>query len=91
MCCPDGYIYDCYTGFPANWNDSDIMLYILETDNELLRICEPEKTVFVLDRGKISISIQFSHSSGNFVFLPETSSLSLCECLEKALTERSVV
>jgi len=51
MCAPDGYIYECYTGFPANWNDSEIMLHILETDKELIRICKPEKTVFILDRG----------------------------------------
>ncbi len=52
MCASNGYILECYTGFPANWNDSDIMLHILETDKELIRICEPKKTVFILDRGK---------------------------------------
>ncbi len=51
MCCPDSYIYDCYTGFPATYNDSEIMLHILRTDHELLRICEPKKTVLILDRG----------------------------------------
>ena len=28
-------------------------LHILRTDFELLRICEPKKTVFILDRGKV--------------------------------------
>ena len=55
ICAPDSYIYDCYTGFQANLNDSDIMLHILRTDIELLRICEPKKTVFILDRGETII------------------------------------
>jgi hypothetical protein len=35
ICCADGYIIDCYGPFAANDNDSKILNYIIETDEEL--------------------------------------------------------
>ncbi|RNA33737.1 disulfide-isomerase a6, partial [Brachionus plicatilis] len=46
-----GWIIDCYGPFKANKNDASILDYILEKDEDLLRILEPEKTFFFLDRG----------------------------------------
>jgi hypothetical protein len=37
ICCADGYILDCYCPFPANDNDSKILNYIIETDDDLKR------------------------------------------------------
>ncbi|CAF1113302.1 unnamed protein product [Brachionus calyciflorus] len=35
VCCPDGYIIDCYVPFQANQNDATIFEYILKTDSKL--------------------------------------------------------
>ena len=51
MCTPNGYIIDCYVGFKAHENDSSILDYILRTDKELIKILQPNKTIFFLDRG----------------------------------------
>lgn len=51
FCCADGYIIDCYGPFEAKWNDAKIIKYILEKDNQLKNILEPNKTVIFLDRG----------------------------------------
>ena len=50
--CADGYIIDIYGPFSANLNDAAIFDYILSTDDHLLKILKPGKTVVVLDRGK---------------------------------------
>jgi hypothetical protein len=52
ICCADGYIIDCYGPFQANQNDAKILEYILETDQELLNVLIPKKTLIFLDRGK---------------------------------------
>lgn len=52
ICCADGYIIDCYGPFQANHNDAKIFEYILETDQELLNVLIPKKTLIFLDRGK---------------------------------------
>lgn len=54
ICCADGYIIDCYGPFSANSNDSTILNYILETDNDLMKILLPHKTLVLLDRGMYS-------------------------------------
>ncbi len=51
LCSSDGYIIDVYGPFMATLNDSKIIDYILNNDNELLRILQPEKTTIFLDRG----------------------------------------
>lgn len=51
ICCPDGYIIDCYVGFKANENDAAILEYILKTDKDLNEIFLKNKTVLILDRG----------------------------------------
>jgi hypothetical protein len=53
ICCADGYIVDCYGPFAANDNDSKILNYIIDTDDDLQRILVPSKTLFLVDRGKI--------------------------------------
>ena len=53
ICCADGYIVDCYDPFAANDNDSKILNYIIDTDDDLRRILVPNKTLFLVDRGKI--------------------------------------
>jgi hypothetical protein len=57
VCCPDGYIIDCYGPFQANWNDAKIFEYILETDKSLLSILIPHQTIIFLDRGKIFFNL----------------------------------
>ena len=52
ICCADGYILDCYGPFPANDNDSKILNYIIETDDDLKKILLPNKTLFLIDRGE---------------------------------------
>ena len=54
ICCADGYIIDCYGPFPANDNDSKILNYIIETDEDLQRILLQNKTIFLIDRGIFS-------------------------------------
>jgi hypothetical protein len=54
ICCADGYIVDCYGPFPANDNDSKILNYILETDEELKKLLVPNKTLFLIDRGTVN-------------------------------------
>jgi hypothetical protein len=51
MCCADGYIIDCYGPFQANLNDAQILRFILETDTDLQKILEPNKTMVFMDRG----------------------------------------
>jgi len=53
ICCADGYIIDCYGPFAANDNDSKILNYIIETDEELRKLLLPNKTMFLIDRGKL--------------------------------------
>ena len=53
-CSADGYIKDCYGPFPANDNDSKILNYIIETDEDLQRILLQNKTIFLIDRGIFS-------------------------------------
>ena len=50
ICCAHGYIVDYYGPFPANDNDSKILNYILETDEELKKLLVPNKTLFLIDR-----------------------------------------
>ena len=52
ICCADGYIIDCYGPFKANKNDATILDYILDKDEDLMSILEPEKTFVFIDRGK---------------------------------------
>lgn len=52
-CCTDGYIVDIHGPFTAHDNDSSIFKYILRTDEAFLRLFEPNKTLIVMDRGKI--------------------------------------
>jgi hypothetical protein len=60
ICCADGYFIECYGPFQANQNDAKILEYILETDNNLKKLLEPNKTFFFLDRGiKIKINVLF--------------------------------
>ena len=64
ICCADGYIVDCYGPFAANVNDSTILNYILENDPDFNKLLIPNKTLFLIDRGKISqikIVSDFSH------------------------------
>jgi hypothetical protein len=58
ICCADGYIVDCYGPFAANANDATIMNYILNNDVEFRNLCIPEKTTFILDRGKCIASLE---------------------------------
>lgn len=51
VCCSDGYIIDCYGPFQANHNDASILDYILSTDEDFLRLLEPNKTYIFIDRG----------------------------------------
>ena len=52
MCCADGYFIDCYGPFPATLNDANIFRYILNTDDDLKKLCdEKEKIMFFVDRG----------------------------------------
>ncbi|CAF0938030.1 unnamed protein product [Brachionus calyciflorus] len=51
ICCPDGWIIDCYGPFQASENDASILKYILKIDNDLKDILIPKKTVIFLDRG----------------------------------------
>jgi hypothetical protein len=53
ICCADGHIIDCYGPFAANDNDSKILNYIIETDEELRKLLLPNKTMFLIDRGKL--------------------------------------
>ena len=54
VCCPDGYIVDCYGPFPARDNDASIMRDIIDGDEKFRAlVTEHEGTSFVLDRGKI--------------------------------------
>lgn len=53
ICCLDGYIIDCYGPFQATYNDATILDYILDTDENLVRILKPKKTIIFLDRGKL--------------------------------------
>jgi hypothetical protein len=57
ICCADGYIVDYYGPFPANDNDSKILNYILETDEELKKLLVPNKTLFLIDRGTVNFSL----------------------------------
>jgi hypothetical protein len=53
VCCPDGYIVDCYGPFPARNNDASIMKDIIDGDEQFKAlITNHEGTSFVLDRGK---------------------------------------
>ena len=45
-----------YGPFPANDNDSKILNYILETDEELKKLLVPNKTLFLIDRGRVNFS-----------------------------------
>ena len=55
ICCADGYIIDVYGPFKANQNDSKILDYILNTDKDLMKILQPNKTIIFLDRGNLKI------------------------------------
>ena len=55
ICCSDGYFIDCYGPFQANQNDSTILEYILDNDQDLVDLLVPDKTVIFLDRGKVFI------------------------------------
>ena len=57
VCCGDGYIIDCYGPFPANDNDSKILNYIMETDEDFKKLLIPSKTLFLIDRGIFFIII----------------------------------
>lgn len=52
ICCPDGWIIDCYGPFYANVNDAKILAYIILNDNHLEKILRPKKTLVLLDNGK---------------------------------------
>lgn len=52
ICTANGFIIDCYGPFQANHNDAKILEYILETDENLMKILLPNKTFIFLDRGK---------------------------------------
>jgi hypothetical protein len=56
ICCADWYIVDCYGPFPAFDNDSKILNYIHETDEELKKLLVPNKTLFLIDRGTVNFS-----------------------------------
>ncbi|CAF0923792.1 unnamed protein product [Brachionus calyciflorus] len=51
ICCPDGWIIDCYGPFQASENDASILKYILKIDKDLNDILVPNKTIIFLDRG----------------------------------------
>ena len=51
ICCADGYILDCDGAFAANKNDSKILNYILENDEDLQKLLLPYKTLFLIERG----------------------------------------
>lgn len=51
ICCTDGYFIDCYGPFKAHMNDAAILKYILETEQDLLDILQPNKTTLFLERG----------------------------------------
>jgi hypothetical protein len=53
-CCADGYIVDVHGPFSAHNNDSTIFKYILSSDDEYLRLLEPNKTLIFMDRGNFS-------------------------------------
>ena len=55
VCCADGYIIDCYGPFQAHLNDAAIFEYILKTDEKLLTILKPRKTLVIVDRGNQNI------------------------------------
>ena len=57
ICCADGYIIDCYGPFAANKNDSSILNYIIETDNDLKSLLVQNKTLILLDRGMLIYNI----------------------------------
>lgn len=59
ICCSDGYFIDCYGPFQGNQNDSTILQYILESDQDLVHLLVPNKTIIFLDRGKVFIYICF--------------------------------
>ena len=48
---PNGWVVDCYVGYSSHDNDSTIMLNVFQNDEDLRRICLPNKTVLILDRG----------------------------------------
>ncbi len=50
-CCTDGYIVDIHGPFSAHDNDAPIFKYILSSDEEYLRLLEPQKTLIFMDRG----------------------------------------
>ncbi|CAF0949606.1 unnamed protein product [Brachionus calyciflorus] len=51
ICCPDGWIIDCYGPFQASENDASILKYVLKLDKDLENILIPKKTAIFLDRG----------------------------------------
>jgi hypothetical protein len=54
MCCADGYFIDCYGPFAATLGDSEILKYILNTDEHLRELFKPaDKIMMFLDRGLI--------------------------------------
>jgi len=61
ICCADGYIIDCYGPFGANYNDAEILDYILDSDEELKNILLPDKTMFLVDRGTLMKNKIFFH------------------------------
>jgi hypothetical protein len=50
-CCTDGYIVDIHGPFSAHDNDSSIFKHILSSDEQYLRLLEPNKTLIFMDRG----------------------------------------
>ena len=61
ICCADGYIVDCYGPFAANANDASILNYILENDEDFNKLLIPNKTLFLFDRGKFCLFLNFMH------------------------------
>lgn len=53
ICCPDGYIVDCYGPFFGKDNDATIFNYILNKDDSYNSLVRDSETHFVLDRGNI--------------------------------------
>lgn len=50
ICCPDGYIIDCYPSFPATSNDASIIVKILQSQPEMVQLIRPGDLI-LLDRG----------------------------------------
>jgi hypothetical protein len=57
VCCADGYIVDCYGPFQANVNDSKILDFVIENDEDLKKLLIPNKTLLLLDRGKLILEL----------------------------------